>query len=441
MSLHQINLLPKDDNTNGWAAGLPPRTPRPALQGDIRADWVVVGAGYAGLAAARRLAENRPSEKVVLIEAGAAADGAAGRNSGFAIDLPHAVGITGDENAKARAYMRLARAAIRQLKDLIDHHGIDCGWNEKGKYQAAVTEAGVDTFLKPFAQALDRLDEPYEWIDFDALRARVGMTHFKRAIFTPGGALLNPVALVRGLADTLPENVELYEHTPALSVEYANGVRLTTPEGSIFAPKMVLGVNSFAADFDVLRNKIIPVVAHATLSRPLTAEEQAAYGVEEAWGLTPGNSLVGITMRYTHDKRLLIRELIDYNPKRRVSDGDRRALTIRHKKLFDQRYPMLKHVEMAHTWSGHLALTRNGAPGFGEVRPGVFMACAQNAIGITKGTISGHLVADMACGVDNPLIADMAGLGVPTDLPTQPFLGWGVRTRLSWERFRWRSEA
>ena len=54
-----ITLLPRNDAANGWSRILPPRTPRPPLTGAQRADWVVVGAGFAGLAAARRLAENR----------------------------------------------------------------------------------------------------------------------------------------------------------------------------------------------------------------------------------------------------------------------------------------------------------------------------------------------------------------------------------------------
>ena len=56
----RIGRLPEEDRTNGWSRMLAPRTPNPALAQDLAADWVVVGAGYAGLAAARRLAETRP---------------------------------------------------------------------------------------------------------------------------------------------------------------------------------------------------------------------------------------------------------------------------------------------------------------------------------------------------------------------------------------------
>ena len=68
-SIH-IKHLPINDNSNGWSKLLDGRTPRPALQGSHQAHSVVVGAGYAGLAAARRLAELRPDDRIILIEAG-----------------------------------------------------------------------------------------------------------------------------------------------------------------------------------------------------------------------------------------------------------------------------------------------------------------------------------------------------------------------------------
>ncbi|MCO4825912.1 MAG: FAD-dependent oxidoreductase, partial [Amylibacter sp.] len=84
--------FPVNDQTNGWANALPPRIASPAVTQDLRADWLVIGAGYAGIAAARRLAQNEPNAKIVLVDACAVGDGASARNSGFVIDLPHNVG-------------------------------------------------------------------------------------------------------------------------------------------------------------------------------------------------------------------------------------------------------------------------------------------------------------------------------------------------------------
>ena len=68
MSSKQIQHFPVNDNTNGWSRILAPRSPHPALSGNYRVNWVVIGAGYVGLAAARRLAENRPEDSILLLE-------------------------------------------------------------------------------------------------------------------------------------------------------------------------------------------------------------------------------------------------------------------------------------------------------------------------------------------------------------------------------------
>ena len=102
---------------------------------------------------------------------------------------------------------------------------------------------------------------------------------------------------------------------------------------------------------------------------------------------------------------------------------------------------MLPEVMMEHTWTGFICLSRNGSPGFGRVAPNVYAAVCQNAVGVTKGTIGGRLAADMACGVDNPMIADMESLGEPDKLPPRPFLDIGVRAKFAWELWRARAEA
>ena len=107
-----VSQLPVDNNSNGWSRMLKPRTAKAELVGEHKADWVVLGAGFAGLAATRRLAENRPQDRIILLEANDVGEGASGRNSGFAIDLPHNVGSSLAELEGSHRYMALARAAI-----------------------------------------------------------------------------------------------------------------------------------------------------------------------------------------------------------------------------------------------------------------------------------------------------------------------------------------
>lgn len=435
----EIKAFPKEDQTNGWAKVLPPRTPQLALEDHITADWLVIGAGYAGLAAARRLAENRPDETVVVLEAGQSGLNASGRNSGFGIDLPHIVG-TLEELEGSRKYMNLARAALDYLETSVTEHKINCDWARDGKYQTASSVRGSKELLEPFAKELDALGEPYTWCDAKDCKEKLGTDHFHSAIYTPHCVLMNPAGLTQGLADSLPSNARLFEHSPVTSIEQENGVLANTPNGSVRAPRMILAVNTYAAQFGYYQSKIMPMVAHASLSRPLTKEEQAAYAVERPWGVTPANAFVSITMRYTNDRRILIREGIDYCPGQKVTEAQRLALAKRHKRLFDDRFPMLPNVEMEHTWSGFVGMARNGSPGFGQAAPNIWTAVCQNAVGVTKGTAAGMLAADMACGIDNPLIDDMHSLGTPNAFPPRPFMDIGVRAKLTWTRLTNRHE-
>ncbi|MFK7944119.1 MAG: NAD(P)/FAD-dependent oxidoreductase [Paracoccaceae bacterium] len=438
----KINIKPDNDKTCGWYNVLPPREPHAALEADIAADWLVVGAGYAGLAAARRLAENRPDEKIVILDAGVSGENASGRNSGFAIDTPHTTTSDEGELKSAAAYMRLSRAAIAYHARNIEAHGITCDWHVAGKYQTTVTDRGRDEMLVPFAKTMDQLGEDYRWCDAGELARVLGTSHYKHAIYTPGNVLLNPAALTRGLADTLPENVAVHENTPVASIDYRNGVQVTTSTGgAVRAPRMILAANGFSDQFGLMQNKFVHFETHASLTRPLTDEEMEIYGVTEPWGVTPINAAGGITQRFTNDRRLLIRNQMGINTGRSVTKSRQADVARIHKKKFDEYFPNLPDVTMEHTWTGFICLSRNGAPAWGKIASNVWLAACQNAVGVTKGTISGLLAADLACGRDNPLIEDMRSLGEPEDLPPRWMTEIGSRVRLGWEVFKSRHEA
>src|SRR5215470_7915708 len=114
MGVRRALRIPGDLRRSGWYALLPePAAPR-VLEGKHTADWVIVGAGFAGLSAARRLSQLVPNDRITVLEAQRVGWGAAGRNSGFMIDLPHDVSrenyAGGLEHDRKR--IRMNRAAI-----------------------------------------------------------------------------------------------------------------------------------------------------------------------------------------------------------------------------------------------------------------------------------------------------------------------------------------
>ncbi|MBB3232115.1 NAD(P)/FAD-dependent oxidoreductase [Halomonas stenophila] len=430
--------LPQNDGHCGWYETLPTPPPPVSLKGEVKADWVVLGAGLAGLAAARRLAELQPNAAIALVEARRVGFGAAGRNSGFMIDLPHDLtshDYTGDRTGD-RQKIRLNRGAIDYMREVVRRHGIDCDWQEQGKLHGAVEDHGQRA-LETFARGLSALGEPYRVLDAREMQAVTGTDFYRTGLHAPGAVLVHPAALVRGLGATLPENVCLYEDTPVRDIEVGKLHTLITDQGRLKAPRLVLANNAYAAQFGQLglKGRILPVYTYGSLTRPLDPQQLAALGGEESWGLTPADPM-GTTVRRMRDGRICIRNSFTYNPRVSTSAGRLERVRIAHQRSFDQRFPMLPGVELEYTWGGALCVSRNGGTPFGELAPGVFSAVCQNGLGLTRGTISGKLIAEYALGVESELLDIMLKQPKPVANPPEPFLGLGVRSTLAWKEWQ-----
>jgi len=427
----QDPLLTDMRHAPGWYAILPQPAPANRLKGHQVADWVVVGAGVTGLAAARRLAELAPEARIILLDEYRVGYGASGRNSGFIIDTPHLTEEFGvDSN---RRISRLVIAGLAELEGLVRKHEIECEWSPRGHLTAVVESQRIKN-LHATVRTLEAIDEEYEWLERDALADVVGTRHYHAAVYTPRTVLMNPAALCRGLGETLPENAEVFEESPVRRVEPGSPVQIECAEGSISAKNVLLTTNAFITKLDFLRRDVFPLIACASLSRPLTEDEQAAMGGAPDWGITGF-----ATVRRTLSNRILARHGTYYTGDFRLSQGMRRQLQASHMMGVRKRYPMLGNLDFEHTWAGVYCMTWNWAPFFGRLERGVFASLGYSGVGVPRGTISGKLLAEFALGAESDLIRDVQALSGPKRLPPEPFLGLGVRARLAW--YHWRNRA
>ena len=86
-----------NDSSCSWISDLSPRTNIKTLKSDEKCDWLIIGAGYTGLSAARKLAQLNSSQKIILVDAQLAGEGASSRNSGYLVDTTLNDGFTSNK--------------------------------------------------------------------------------------------------------------------------------------------------------------------------------------------------------------------------------------------------------------------------------------------------------------------------------------------------------
>ena len=375
----------------GFNALLPSRIACAPAEGDVAADHVIVGAGFTGLAAARRLAELSPQARIIVIEATEVGEGSSGRNSGFASprDLPS--GPSAADLDRAEALNRFTEEGWAWLMAPIRQHGIDCGLQLSGRIKAAATDLGAKQ-VRALEAAVKAAGVPHEVWDRSTMQERIGTSYYQCAVYTEEGYLLDPAALIRGLADTLPPNIALHENTPLLSMQRKGSWYLKTPSACITAPSVIMATNAAIRHFGRLRDRLVTIYTYAALSEPLNAQDARHLGSMPVWGLLPSHRL-GTTVRRVGPDRLMVRSM--YAHERPVPAPRVRETLL---SCFHRRYPGLAHIGLDQVWGGTTALTMNGAPWWGQVEEGLYTSAGCNGSGIVKGSILGKRLAELALG-------------------------------------------
>ena len=67
-----------NDNGCSWIKDLNPRQNIKTLSNNLSTNWLIIGAGFTGLSAARKLSEIFPKEKIIIADAQLAGDGESG---------------------------------------------------------------------------------------------------------------------------------------------------------------------------------------------------------------------------------------------------------------------------------------------------------------------------------------------------------------------------
>ncbi|MDH5212763.1 MAG: FAD-binding oxidoreductase [Gammaproteobacteria bacterium] len=411
---------------------MPPHEAGNALCDDTRCDLAIVGAGYTGLAAARQWARHAPDDRIVVLESSEIGEGNPGRNSGFMLEISLANDADAQQVERMRRCNQLIAQTMEEMREIVEIAAIDCDLIRSGTYRAAAGNSGRRA-LDQYRAFLDAANLPYESLERGELERRIGSRFYHGGLYSPHCYLVQPAALIRGLARQLPRSVRIFEHTPVTRLTRQRDCwLLTTPQAEVRAVRVILANNAFSKGLGVGASRVVAMYTYAALTEPLPPEMLATLGSESSWGLLPAHRL-GSTLRRTLDNRLLIRSFYGYE-----READRQLIEGKLADNLSRRFPQLGQPDFAYVWSGATGFTYNGAPLWGQVGPDLYVSAGCNGGGVVKGTLFGRLLVDSVFGREIP---DMQALfGSASWMPPEPLRRIGFHAIAALERRRGMAE-
>lgn len=443
MPSHVVRRLPVDTGQSGWKAIGERLFPARSLDQHLNADWLVIGGGFAGLSAARRLTQVRPGDKVIVLDAMELAGGPAGRNSGYMIDVPHNLSTgeySGSDEAATKLEIAQNRYAIAfAAQAAADYSMCSDTFDPSGKVNAAATPRGLELNQR-YADSLSKIGERHSQLGAAAMRQLTGSEYYLGGLYTPGAVLIQPADYIRKFAAGLGPTVDILENSPVLELQSKEKLwRARTPNGSVTAPKAVLAVNGHVQDFGHFKGRLMHVFTYASMTEGFKSSD---FGPNTSgsprWALLPADPM-GATVRKVESNglsRIVIRTRFTYDPSLRVSQDRVDRVAAEQRRSFDARFPALARVPMEFSWAGRLCLSRNNAPAFGEIEENLYSACCENGLGTVKSTLAGIMAIDLATRTQSDALSAFMRHASPSRIPPEPFAWIGINSAIRWQELR-----
>lgn len=398
-----------DDPRNYYRATANSFAAQRALDGETRADLIVVGGGFTGMAAALAAAER--GRKVVLLEAKTVGYGASGRNGGQLIpglrwsagELVKTFGLE-----RARAIYAVAMMAIDRVAARIARHGIACDY-KPGHLEAAWKPAHYDTM----AREADLLTRDFDRTELKMIapaemRCHIASPLYHGGLFDPRGGHFHPLNYLLGLAQAaLAAGVTIHEQSAVTELREDNGVTAVTANGSVRAPQAIVGTDAWTGDLvPGARDLTVPILNYNIATAPLG---------DLADGLLPSDAAVADSrfvlnyFRLSADKRMIFGGGEKYRqaPPPSIAEFVRPHLA--------EVFPELAAVPIDFGWGGTVSVTMNRLPRLAR-EGAIFYAHGYSGHGALLTTLAGELLAEALDG-------DSAAFDTLAALPHRRFPG------------------
>lgn len=378
-------------------------------------DAAIIGGGYTGLSAARRLAQ--AGLNVAVLEANTAGWGASSRNGGMVL-----TGLKlGVETLLKRYGLEMSQrlfnfslAAIDTVEEIVMQEKIDCSFSRTGCLEVAWKPSHFDGYARAAEQQEKFFSHKSRVLTRQELPAEIGSDLYHGGLLEEISAGINPGQYVLGLAQAAHHaGAVIHENTRVMSLERnGNGYTLNTKRGSLRATKVFAATNGYTTDATPwLNRRSIPVGSYIIATAPLP--EGLARQV------IPNNRMIFDSKHYlyyfrlTPDRRMLFGGRAAFFPE--SGNAVRQSAEILRQGML-QVFPQLAGIPVEYCWGGTLSFTFDMMPHAGE-KDGLHYAMGYAGHGVAFSTHLGRLVAEkmLDLPVENP-IAELPFPGAPLGL-------------------------
>ena len=380
-------------------AHLPALEPVP-LPGSGSTDVVIVGGGYTGLWTAYYLIKADPTLRIMVLERNLVGFGASGRNGGWASAIfPSSLRKMASLSDRDGA-IRMQRAmneTVVEVGRIAELEGIDCGFHQGGYVSVARNQA---QWLRTQAEVQGWRDwgfgeEQLRLLTADQAADLVNITRTMGGTFNPNCAVVQPLNLVRGLAQVVRSyGVTIHETTTVTAIE-PHLVR--TDRGDVRADVIVRGTEGFTPSIAGAQRDIVPMYSLMVGTAPLTEDEWTAIGLRDRETFSDKRHL-RIYGQRTQDGRIAFGGRgAPYHYASTVRpefDLDARVHQMLRDIIADM-FPMLSDLEFTHEWGGNLGIPRDWVPSVKYDRAtGIAIAGGYVGDGVATSNIAGRTLRD-----------------------------------------------
>jgi gamma-glutamylputrescine oxidase len=415
-----------------WADTAEPLPAFPKLAGEVKADVVIIGAGYTGLSAAHHIAKSGLSP--VVLEANHPGWGASGRNGGVItakfrlsfreIDAAHG-------RAMARRMYEIAHDSVEMVDELVSEFGIESArLTRSGQVKAAHNDATLRAAIDEAAwMTREMRDTEVRILDPHQVRDETGSQVFVGGILNPGSGGIHPLNYLRGLAKGVAQRgVPVFQESPVLALRRdGDGVVAETPDGVVRARQAIIATNSYS---DLTS-------ATARVQRTLVPFRSALIATEK---LSPNlaGSLMPTGRTYTETKRMMrwfrkVDDRVIFGGRGAFGKQDSESAFDALRKAMVGIFPELADIPLAFKWSGLVAMTLDSVPHVGRLDDRTLYSVGYNGAGVAMSSLMGRYLAALVHGEKVDL--GLLDAGRLKTIPFYPFREPAVRMVAGWYQF------